>query len=84
MDYSPQAAARVLSHAADVLHNDEPDTLKVRRLWHVLTALRANLLARALKDMIGSRVLSGPFKGMQLTEGVMVKISVHGMRPLPS
>ena len=74
MDYDPQDAAYILSKAANVLQKDEPAPLKLKRLWRTLMVFHANLLALSLKNTAGHHVLSGPFKDMQLTPGVMVKI----------
>ncbi len=69
-----ESSTHILVHAHEVLAKDEPDDLKLERLWHTLTSLRANLNAIVLRNTFGSKVLSGPFKGMQLTPAVMTKI----------
>jgi len=74
MRYTPEISTHILGHASRILAHDEPDQLKLERLWHTLTALRAGVLAGVLRNTVGSRVLSGPFKGMQLTQAAMIDI----------
>lgn len=71
MNYSPEQAAYVLTEINGALARAEPDELKVRRVWTILCVLRARLLASTMRNALGNRVNSGPFKGMQLIPSVL-------------
>ncbi|MDP9128203.1 MAG: hypothetical protein M3N08_08100 [Pseudomonadota bacterium] len=73
MHYTPDLATHVLAETDLVLKRTEPDIIKVDLLWNTLAFFRANVLAILLRNTIGPKVYSGPFKGMSLTPAVMVK-----------
>jgi len=72
MDYTLDQAAFVLGEVRRTLERNEPDDLKVRRLWHAMALLRAHILAQTMRHHIGTRIAGGPFKGMKLTEDVLI------------
>lgn len=72
MKYTSENAAVVLAEARHALDKDEPDTIKVERTWRTFAYLRARVLARLLQNTIGAQVYGGPFKGMKLTQDVLV------------
>jgi len=72
MYHSPERAAQILAEVGRILQMNEPDNKKLRRLWVTLAYIQSYDLGNTLILMIGEKVYSGPFKGMQLTAAVKV------------
>ena len=71
----PSAIARqILDEANRVLQTDETDDDKLLHLWHTLTFLRSRVISTLMRNTIGMKTYSGPFKGMELTEGILHKV----------
>ncbi len=50
--------------------SSEPDHIRMRQVWSMLTGLQGVVLSRILRDRVGNKVMLGPFKGMELTPDV--------------
>lgn len=50
---------------------DEPDFVKLRGIWGLLTGLQGIVLSQLLLKRIGDRVFAGPFRGMQIVKEMM-------------
>jgi len=79
MRYPPQQAAIFMKEVRRVL--DQPDTpdIQLRNLWMTLIFLRNASIANDLKQALGGRVFSGPFKGMKLVPEAMNSASTPHM-----
>jgi hypothetical protein len=74
MQFSTEASAHVLSEIQKPLQADYPPDYKLAKLWHAMMVLRANMLGHMLKNTIGTKVFSGPFKDMELTPAVLKEV----------
>lgn len=51
--------------------SDDPDALKLQRIWSMLTGLQGIVVGQVLTRRIGTRVFAGPFRGMELIRDIM-------------
>ncbi len=51
--------------------SNEPDHIRMRRVWEILTALQGIVLSQLLVLRLGDKVFSGPFRGMKLVREAM-------------
>ena len=72
MDFSPEGAQAILQLVDNCLASNEPAPGKLKKLWWSLLYIHARALAHDLRRVVGDKVVGGPFKGMQLTEDVIV------------
>ena len=73
MRFSSESAALVLGNVRQILDRNEPDAFKAEYLWRSLIYMRAGIFAALLHNTIGTKVHSGPFKGMQLMPEAMTE-----------
>lgn len=66
-----QKADLILAQVDKIRQGNEGDNMKLGRIWTTLAFIRAHNIANMVRQSIGHKVSSGPFKGMQLTPGSM-------------
>ncbi|HEU0117087.1 MAG TPA: hypothetical protein VFR09_00515 [Alphaproteobacteria bacterium] len=67
-----EKASEIIKEMQRILSKDnEEENLRINRLWHTISYIRASRLATMLRTTIGDTVQGGPFKGMRLTPDVM-------------
>ncbi|MFA4995142.1 MAG: class I SAM-dependent methyltransferase [Bdellovibrionales bacterium] len=71
MEYSPAEAQISLKIVEDLLKNNDPPPLRLKRLVWTLMCIRARGLANGLRLLTGDKVYAGPFKDMVLTNDAL-------------
>ena len=67
MRYPPDAAQAILRMVNECMQSDDPPELKIRKVWWTLLYTRGRKLTKDLRDLVGDKIIGGPFKGMTLT-----------------
>jgi len=68
MNYNNEQAEVVLKALGQEMAMDTPPHLKLKRMWWTIIGLRARYLANIVRRVCNGEVMSGPFKGMKLTQ----------------
>lgn len=66
MFFPAELGPQFMSLVKPVWESDEPDSVKLQRIWALLTGLQGFVLGQIISHRIGMRVFAGPFRGMEL------------------
>ena len=71
MFFPPELGPQFMTIIKPLWEADEPDSVKLQRIWSMLTGLQGIVLGQILTRRIGTRVFAGPFRGMELIPDIM-------------